>query len=406
MMDDMDPYSDDYTGYDTGYPGSYNADSGDTKKPSDEEIIQHPGVVESNDPRRIFGISLPEPAQSYFPKSKTSSNPVPLTAFFADAGRVSIHPLGITDTPAGVAEKEWTAFDSEGLLLSVPEIDSLAVDGMPEVKQSAMSDKEVVTETSAAGGTGGDGGSDDESDGEEKPDSTEMPFLDHLEEFRWALLKSIFAIAIGMLLSWFIADKFIGTVTNLAENAELELIYFKIMGPIMLQLQTALFMGFVISLPFVFYFLWSFVAPGLYKKEKKWILPVIMGGTLCFFIGASLAYFIVIPFMLKFLTKYIVPGVEGRFDIVNFIGIMLKFTVLFGIIFEMPMVSAVLAKIGVLKHTWMAKYRKYAIIIIFIGGAVLTPPDPVSQVMMAIPLIVLYEVSILIARIAGRKSLI
>ena len=404
MMDDLDPYSDDYTGYDTGYPGSYNADSGDKEQSSDEEIVQHPGVAESNDPRRIFGISLPESAQSYLPKSKTSSNPVPLTAFFADAGRISIHPLGITDKPAGVSEKEWTAFDSEGLLLSVPEIDSLALDGLPEAQQSAGGDEEAVTETSAAGGTGGDGGSDEKAD--EKPDSTEMPFLDHLEEFRWALLKAIFAIAIGMLASWFLAEEFIKTITRLATGAEVTLVYNKILESIMIRLQTALFMGIVISLPFVFYSLWSFIAPGLYKREKKWILPVIIGGTICFFIGASIAYFIIIPFMLSFLKGYMVEGVKDMISIGNFIGTMLKFTALFGVIFELPMVSYVLAKIGILKHTWMSKYRKYAIIVIFVCGAILTPPDILSQIMMAVPLVVLYEISIIVARVAGRKTLI
>ena len=405
MMDDLDPYSDNYTGYDTGYPGSYKADSGDTKQSSAEEIIQHPGIAASNDPRRFFEISVPEPAQSYFPKSKTSSNPVPLTAFFADAGRVSIHPLGITDTPAGVAEKGWTALDSEGLLLSVPEIDSLAIGGMPEAQKSAVGDEKAITETSAAGGAGGDGGSDDKAD-EEKPDSTEMPFLDHLEEFRWALLKSIFAVAIGMLVSWFLAEEFIKTITRLATGAELTLVYNKIMESIMIRLQTALFMGIVISLPFVFYFLWSFVSPGLYKKEKKWILPVLIGGTICFFIGASIAYFIIIPFMLQFLKGYMVQGVQDMISIGNFIGTMLKFTAVFGVIFEMPMVAFVLARIGILKHTLMSKYRKYAIIIIFVVGAILTPPDVLSQIMMAVPLVVLYEISIIVARIAGRKTLL
>ncbi|MCD6308989.1 MAG: twin-arginine translocase subunit TatC, partial [Candidatus Latescibacteria bacterium] len=254
---------------------------------------------------------------------------------------------------------------------------------------------------------GGSGGGVAVGNGEEnEPDPTEMPFLDHLEEFRWALLKSIFAVLIAMIISWFLSDRFYGTITRLAENAELPLISTKLMEPIMLKLQMALVMGIVIAIPFVFYSLWSFVSPGLYKREKKWILPLVFGATLCFFIGASIAYFVIIPFILPFIVGFMPPNVNPMFTIGDFVSKILRFTLLFGIVFEMPLVAYVLAKIGILKHTWMSRYRKYAIVLIFVIGAILTPPDPVSQIMMALPLILLYEVSIVVARIGGRSTLI
>ena len=113
-----------------------------------------------------------------------------------------------------------------------------------------------------------------------------------------------------------------------------------------------------------------------------------------------------IPFMLSFLKQFMVSDVQDMLSIGDFIGKMLKFTILFGVIFELPMVSAILARIGILKHTWMSKYRRYAIVIIFVAGAILTPPDPMSQIMMAIPLWMLYEISIIVARFAGKKTLI
>ena len=110
--------------------------------------------------------------------------------------------------------------------------------------------------------------------------------------------------------------------------------------------------------------------------------------------------------MLNFINYFITPGVEPMITIGDFIWKMLKFTILFGIIFELPVVAYILAKIGILKHTWMSKYRKYAIVTIFILGAIFTPPDPVSQIMLATPLILLYEISIFVARFAGKKTLI
>ena len=110
--------------------------------------------------------------------------------------------------------------------------------------------------------------------------------------------------------------------------------------------------------------------------------------------------------VLMFLKNFIPEGIVPMITIGNFIGTILKFVILFGVLFQMPLVSFVLAKIGIIKHTWMSKYRNYAIVVIFIIGAVLTPPDPLTQILMAVPLLLLYEISILVARIAGRNTLI
>ena len=182
MMDDLDPYGEEYTGYDPGYTGDSDSGSTDSKNPVEEKINKRPGAAEVYDPRRFFEIDLPEPAQSYLPKSKTQSNPIPITAVFADVRRMSIHPLGIIDKPAGVSERDWTALDGERLLQSMPEINSFAVEGVLKEKSSAVKDEEETTEKPGTEGTGGSGGDSGESGEEEKPDPTEMPFLDHLEE--------------------------------------------------------------------------------------------------------------------------------------------------------------------------------------------------------------------------------
>ncbi len=178
------------------------------------------------------------------------------------------------------------------------------------------------------------------------------------------------------------------------------------METLIIKLQMALVMGIFLTLPLIFYFVWSFVSPGLYKKEKNWILPLVFASTICFLIGVLLAYFVMIPTMLGLVKTFIPKGIDDFMTIGNFISILLKFMIMFGLLFQLPLVSYVLAKIGIIKYTLMSRYRKHAIVVIFIIGAFLTPPEAVTQVMMAIPLIILYEISIQVARLAGKKTLL
>ncbi|MFC1607621.1 twin-arginine translocase subunit TatC [Candidatus Latescibacterota bacterium] len=404
-MDDLDPYSD-YTGYDPEHMEGTETSSANSEADTvtDEALI--PLVASAIDSRRCevvdTGVS---DNSSYTVTSGSGSNGYTLTAVISEPGRVSLHPLGIAERPAGVSMSYWSSLDEDNLLTSTTEIDSHAIATVLPGEEVAVSEGGAEPPLPVTGSDVDSGGDDGDAD-VEGPDSTEMPFLDHLEEFRWALLKSIFTLAISMVGCWFIAKYFMVTITRLAKGAELDLIYTKLMEPIMIQLQIALYLGLVLSLPFVFYFLWSFIAPGLYKREKKWILPLVYVATISFLIGASIAYFIIIPFVLQLVKRFMNPDILAMLTIGDFISKVLKFTILFGVIFEMPLVSYILAKIGIIKHSWMSKYRKYAIVCIFIVGAIFTPPDPISQIMLALPLILLYEISIISARIAGSKTLL
>lgn len=405
----MDPYTG-YEDYDPelGYPdtsgSTYNAGNKTSASTEPEKETTPPIAAFAIDPRRHLELDL---LGDGFTVSDNNSIPytgygkAPLTAVYSDNRRVSVHPLGIVERPPGIAEIDWTRMNADNLFTTAYNSALVEEEELPYAKKAIE-----MEETPQVPVSGGSGGESEPPEEEEEHDPSEMPFLDHLEEFRWTLLKSIIAVVVCMIGSWFLSDMFYKTITRLANKAELPLIYTKIMEPIIIKLEMALFMGMVIALPFVFYFVWSFISPGLYANEKKAILPLVYGATFCFFIGASIAYFVIIPFMLSFIKSFMTPDVEPLITIGNFIGNLLKFTVLFGVLFELPLVSFVLAKIGILKHTWMSKYRKYAIIVIFIIGAFLTPPDPLSQIMMALPLILLYEISILIARFAGRKTLL
>jgi len=414
-MDGTESYNE-YGGYDDYDPGMSDTTmpegyiSGDKRtSPHDEEpdnpvpIASSPRDRGRRDEIDIAGdgFTLPE---EYVSPHTTGYGEVPLIPVHTDVRRVSVHPLAIVEAPPGVEESRWRILDADGIFTR--SYDPYEVGEEPEpyaVIEEPAGPPETVTAVSPGGVGGGDGRGREE---EEDYDPTEMPFLDHLEELRWSLLKSIFSIAIGMLVSWFITDYFFKTFTILAKKAELPLVTTKVLETLIMKIQMALVMGVVLTLPFVFYFLWSFVSPGLYKREKKWILPLVIAATACFFIGVAVAYFFVIPMVLLFLKNFIPPDIMPMITIGNFIGTILKFIILFGVIFQMPLISFVLAKIGIIKYTLMTKYRKYAIVGIFVIGAVLTPPDPLTQILMAIPLLLLYEISILVARIAGRNTLL
>jgi sec-independent protein translocase protein TatC len=326
---------------------------------------------------------------------------------------VSVHPLGLCTFPGGVEKKYWESLDTDRLL-TFEEPKTVLTAPLPEPAAAAKYTGEKASTFPErirrfASGGGSDGGTTGVPEREEERDTTEMPFLDHLEEFRWVILKSIITIVITMIASWYLADWFYSQITELAKGAGIgELVYTKVLETLMLRLQMAFFMGLFIAIPFVFYFIWSFVSPGLYKHEKRWVLPLIFSATGCFFIGAALAWFVMVPYMLKFIiSNFALPGTKSMITIGPFVGLIIKFVIAFGITFELPVVTFVLAKIGIVKHTFMSKYRGYAIVIIFIISAVVTPTvDPISQTLFAIPLYILYEISILVARIAGRKTLL
>lgn len=406
-MDDFD-----YENYGMEYD-EYNPSDKDSSVNNETAAVpeveeENPSLVSLNtfDSNRLSEIELENfdyPLQSKYPVSTYyTSDKLPAVAVASDNGRQSIHPLGVTEKPAGVSELLWSELDADGIY---PENIDFTVpsDTVSSVVTESVPANAVAAASGAAGGAHTT--VDDEED-EEEHDPSEMPFLDHLEEFRWALLKSIIIVVICMIGSWFLSNMFWATIIRLAKQAEINLISTKLLEGIMMKLWMTLVMGLAIALPFIFYFLWSFISPGLYSKEKRWILPLVFFATLCFFIGASIAYFVIIPFILPFVKAFNPEGIEVKVTIGDFVAKMLRFTILFGIIFELPMVSYFLAKLGLLKHTFMTKYRRYAIIIIFVFGAIFTPPDPMSQVMMALPLLVLYEISIIVARFAGRNTIL
>ena len=277
------------------------------------------------------------------------------------------------------------------------------------------------------------------------PREANMPFLDHLEELRWRILKALGALVVGAVLCFAFSDSIMQILTRPYEEAVFSLESQQSSGAVraveklvrqwlglpdaapkpdapsadlpptrrlqalrpmtyfFISLQIAFVGGLLLALPVVFYQAWRFVAPGLLQREKQLMVPIISLSVLCFSVGALIAYSIVLPLGLRFFLALEPPDMTSQWAADEYIGFVLRLIAGFGIVFEMPVLSLFLAKVGVLTAARMRHIRRYAVIGIFVLGAIFTPPDPVSQILMALPLLLLYETSIWVCKIAERK---
>ena len=239
-----------------------------------------------------------------------------------------------------------------------------------------------------------------------KIEEKEMPFLDHLEELRWRLLKSIISVFIMMVICFYFSDYILSILLYPGENIDppVPLQVLKVQTVFIIKLEIALFAGIILSLPVIFYQLWQFLAPGLLLKERKLLPIIVFSSVFCFLIGGAFAYFIIIPYALEFFLGLAPVNIENKIALDFYIGFLLRLIIVFGVVFELPMLSMILSKFGILTPSFMRKYRKYAIVGAFILGAILTPPDPTTQILLALPIIILYEVSIFICYIFTSKE--
>jgi sec-independent protein translocase protein TatC len=241
---------------------------------------------------------------------------------------------------------------------------------------------------------------------EEEANEVEMTFIDHLEELRWRLIYSIIGVVIGTIICWIFADFLVVDVLlKPANDNGLALQNLKPFGQLFLYFQVALVGGIILSLPNLFYQLWKFIAPALRKKERKYILLIVFYSTISFFIGIAFAYYVMIPLAFKFVRQFGTELIKNEFAIDEYVSIIVSVILAAGVVFELPMISFFLTKLGILTPAFMKKYRKHAIVIIMVLAAFLTPgTDPVSQVVLAVPLVLLYEISIFISKLAAKKN--
>lgn len=237
--------------------------------------------------------------------------------------------------------------------------------------------------------------------------ANEQPLISHLGEFRKRLVACAIAVGIGFAVCYAFSEELFQILAmplkeNLAEGERL--VFTNLPDMFFVYLKTAFVAGLLLASPFIFYQIWMFIAPGLYKKEKTLVLPFIFFSTLLFVGGGLFGYFVVFPFGFKFFLSFENEYLQALPSVKQYFSFSIKLLFAFGLVFELPVVLFFLARIGAVTPASLRKKRKYAVLLAFVAGAILTPPDVITQFMMAVPLVVLYEVGILAAMLAGKRK--
>jgi sec-independent protein translocase protein TatC len=265
-----------------------------------------------------------------------------------------------------------------------------------------------------------------------KKEMKEMSFMEHLEELRWLLVRSTIAVLIGATATFFISDfifdtiifgptnpnfityrlfcelsNFVGfqesiCVTELPfviQNTDME-------GQVTILIWTCITAGFIFAFPYILWLLWSFVSPALYEKERKNAKYFIFIASILFFLGVLFGYYIIVPMSVNFFATFTVSSaIKNEFNVDSYIGMIKTSVIACGLFFELPIVIYFLTKLGLVTPQFLRKYRKYGIVIILFVAAIVTPPDVVSQVIVSIPMLLIYEVSIFISAFVVKRRL-
>ncbi|MEL1243388.1 twin-arginine translocase subunit TatC [Flavobacterium sp. DGU11] len=264
-----------------------------------------------------------------------------------------------------------------------------------------------------------------------KKEAGEMSFLDHLEELRWMLVRSTVAILVGACVAFtfsdFIFDEIIFApkkgdfityrfFCDLANKYDLDKSFcikelpFTIQsramdGEFSTDIWTAITAGFIVAFPYILWLLWRFISPALYDKEKRYAISFMISTSILFFLGVLFGHYIITPLSLNFLGNYKISDVvDKNVDLASYISLVKTNAISCGLVFELPIIIYFLAKLGLVTAVFLRKYRRYAYVIILILAAIVTPPDVVSQMIVTIPLIILFEVSIFIAGRINKKK--
>lgn len=238
------------------------------------------------------------------------------------------------------------------------------------------------------------------------PIEEKQPFVSHLKELRDRILVCVIALGVAFIFTFYFKEKIFDFLMQpfikvMPEKSSF--IFTYVTEAFITYFKISVVVAVFVSSPVILYELWMFVAPGLYEKEKKYIFPFIFFGSLCFICGALFCYYLVLPTTYKFFVSYAGEFVIPMPDLKGYMSLTLRMLVIFGLIFELPLIAYFLSRIGVINYKFLSSKRRYAILGIFILSAIITPPDMTSQILMAIPLWGLYELSILITRLFGKK---
>ncbi|WP_034345113.1 twin-arginine translocase subunit TatC [Deinococcus misasensis] len=243
------------------------------------------------------------------------------------------------------------------------------------------------------------------------PANAEAPLLEHLEELRIRIFWALGFWIVGSGVAWnyraniidFLQYPLSFTKTNS------NLMVTQVTDQLFMSFSIAMWGGLIVSFPFILHQIWLFVAPGLYDNERKWSIPMILWALSAFLTGTAFCYYVFLPKALPFMIDFLGAGLDVSFvvnlNLGQYIGQMLSYLLTFGLAFELPILTFVLARLGIVTYQLLASWRRYAVVVLLILAAVITPtPDPVNMLMLAVPLYVLYELGILLARMGKPKT--
>ena len=233
-----------------------------------------------------------------------------------------------------------------------------------------------------------------------------QPFMAHLEELRKRLVVCAIAIGIGFIFSYIFSKRLFSLLIMPLKEVlppDSSLIFTNLPEMFIAYIKVALIAGTLLAIPVIFYEIWMFMVPALYQKERKYLIPFIVASSVLFLGGALFGYFIVFPYGFKFFIGLATEDIQALPSVKQYFSFSIRLLLAFGVVFELPVVVFFLTKIGIINPDLMKKNRKFAILGSFAVAAILTPPDVATQAMMALPLIVLYEISIIVSRGAYKK---
>ena len=252
-------------------------------------------------------------------------------------------------------------------------------------------------------------------------ENTKLPLTEHLSELRKRILISLIFLLVAFVFVFNYSENIFGILTfplksgfnlssaspyfQITEKVSPPLVFFAVGEAFWMHMKISFVTALIISLPVIFYQIWCFISPGLLSKEKKYLLPFVLFATILFLVGAMFCFFIVLPFAITFLLGYKTASFTAMLSVEKYIDFCLKFILAFGVVFELPLAIIFLARFGIVSPKFLSKNRKYAVLFAFIAAALLTPtPDAFNQSLMAVPIIILYEIGIILSRFIYRKK--
>lgn len=240
-------------------------------------------------------------------------------------------------------------------------------------------------------------------------DHDRMPFTEHLEELRRRLIICAVAVGIGFVVSYFFKERIFAwlmkpLIQALPPGRSQQLIYTAPHEAFLTYLKVSFLAGLGLAVPVILYQFWKFVAPGLYEHERRYLYPIVILSTLFFLGGALFGYYVVFPYGFQFFASFATDLIAPMISTKEFLSFATRLLFAFGVIFELPLFTFFLAKLGILSSSFLRRQRKYAVLLIFVVAAFFTPPDVFTQILMAGPLLLLYEMSVWIAYFFGKEK--